>query len=363
MESYLILFGLIYLLTIFTFMIGILRLSPKRNNKIQPISIIVAARNEENNIANLIQSIVEQDYPQDSFELIIANDRSSDETVKIIHNYIKKYPFIKLVNITAENEDLIGKKGAVDAAIRIAKNEILGFTDADCIVRKGWLSAINSHFTDEIDFLAGYSFIDLHNKFATGLKNIERAAIFAVTSGSFGNNWALTCTAGNMAYRKSIYEKIGGFGEIGKIRSGDDDLMLQKMRKKLRLMNFFFNPESIVYTSNKNGLNEHVQRESRRASKWKYYTTPIKIMTLMIFVFYVLLITATFMTVFGKFMLSVLLFIITLKIAFEFVLLAIFLIKIKKPQQLLFFPIAELIYIPYFIFFGLRGTFGKYNWK
>ena len=297
MISYLILFTLLYLLTIFSFIIGILRLPIRRNSEIQPISIIVAARNEERNIGNLIESIIAQDYPKDAFELIIANDRSSDRTAEIIKNYSKKYSFIRLVNIVKEDKNLIGKKGAIDAAIKLAKNEILAFTDADCLVESDWLKQINAHFTKNVDFVAGYSFIDLNSSFANGLKNLERASIFAVTSGSFGNNWALTCTAGNMAYRKSIYQEIGGFEGIGHIRSGDDDLMLQKMGKKLRMMNFIFEPESMVYTSNNNNLNEHIQRESRRASKWRHYPTSIKLLTLMIFIFYILLIAATTMTI------------------------------------------------------------------
>ena len=119
----------------------------------------------------------------------------------------------------------------------------------------------------------------------------------------------------------------------------------------------------MVYTSNNNNLNEHIQRESRRASKWRHYPTSIKLLTLMIFIFYILLIAATTMTIFGQFNLILLLFIIALKVGFEFILIAIFLHKIRKPKLLLFFPIAEIIYIPYFIYFGLRGTFGKYNWK
>jgi cellulose synthase/poly-beta-1,6-N-acetylglucosamine synthase-like glycosyltransferase len=343
--------------------VGILQLSPRRDHQIKPISIIVAARNEADNIANLIESILAQDYPQTSFELIIADDRSSDDTAKIVDQFSRKYDFIKLIKIKSENPNLLGKKGAVDAAIRSAKHEILAFTDADCTVGKDWLKEINAHFTEKTDFVAGYSYINLHHRFSTGLKNLERAAIFAVTSGSFGNKWALTCAAGNMAYRKSIFQKIGGFGKTGQIRSGDDDLLLQKMGKYLRNMNFIFSPQAMVKTSNSNNVQSHLQRESRRASKWRYYTKPIQIITLLVFLYYLLLIIAPSLAFLSLFSWYLFLFFLALKIIFEFILIAIFLFKIRRLQQIIYFPCAELLYIPYFIYFGLRGTFGKYSWK
>ncbi len=363
MYSLLLLFSLFYYLILFSFIIGIFRLPRKRDNNLKPISIIVAARNEAATIENLIQSILAQNYPRELIELVIADDRSEDKTSDIIKQYAKKYPFIKLVQITEENPDLVGKKGAIDAAIKEASYEILAFTDADCVVGKEWLKEINYHFTDEIDFLAGYSFIDMGSKFITGLKNLERSAIFAVTSGSFGMNWAITCTAGNMAYRKSVYQKIGGFGEIGKIKSGDDDLMLQRMRKEIREMNFIFNNSAMVHTKNINNLQEHLQRESRRASKWKHYTLSIKIMTLLVFLYYLIFLVAFGLMLCGLFDVVFFMIFLAIKIMFESLLITLFLHKIRKRKLLLFLPIAELIYLPYFIYFGLRGTFGKYKWK
>ena len=363
MYSLFLLLSVFYYLILFSFIIGIFRLSNKRDNNLKPISIIVAARNEAKNISPLIESILLQDYPRELIELVIADDRSEDKTSDIIMQYARQYPFIKLVKITKNHPDLVGKKGAIDAAIKVANYEILAFTDADCIVGSGWLKEINAHFTDEIDFLAGYSFIDMGNKFLTGLKNLERSAIFAAISGSFGMNWAITCTAGNMAYRKSIYQKIGGFGEIGKIKSGDDDLMIQRMRNEIREMNFIFNQSAMVYTKNINNLQEHVQRESRRASKWKYYTPAIKSMTLLVFLYYLVFLAALGFMLPGLFDAVSFIIFLALKIMFESLLIALFLQKIKKMKLLIFLPIAELIYLPYFIYFGLRGTFGKYKWK
>ncbi|OQX70883.1 MAG: hypothetical protein B6D62_03320, partial [Candidatus Cloacimonas sp. 4484_275] len=93
--------------------------------------------------------------------------------------------------------------------------------------------------------------------------------------------------------RKSIFSKIDGFAGIGFIRSGDDDLMLQKMAKFIRKANFMFSPDSIVPSLDKDNISEMVQLESRRASKWRFYPLSVKILSGFVFVYYLVL-TAAF---------------------------------------------------------------------
>lgn len=340
-----------------------MKLRNKQENKFQKISIIIAARNEENNLPNLLDCLKEINYPQDKFEIIISNDRSTDRTKEILQDALLDFSNLKIVDVEIQSEDLIGKKGALDRAIKLANFEILAFTDADCIIPRNWLRAIDQYFTDDVDFLAGYSPLSINSKFLGLLKNLERASIFAVTAGSFGIKWAITCTARNMAYRKSVFNKIDGFKGIGHIRSGDDDLMVQKMSSNIRAYNFMFTHDSIVPSLDKSDLKTQMNLESRRASKWKYYPTSIKLLSLFVFVFYMFFIFSCGLFVIGNIPLTSLLLLLIIKILPEFMLLFIFLCKTRHLRYLIIFPLAELLYIPYFIFFGIKGTFGKYKWK
>jgi hypothetical protein len=191
------------------------------------------------------------------------------------------------------------------------------------------------------------------------LKNLERASIFAVIAGSFGWNLDLTSVARSQVYRKSPFLKIKGFASIGKHRSGDDDLLLQKMSPHLRRRNFIFSPAAAVPSFDKESRAEMISLETRRASKWQYYPLHIKLLTLMIFIYYICL-AAAFFTNISWIALSLM---ICLKISAEFVLLFVFLKRINRTGLLSLFPIAEILYIPYYIFFGIKGTFGKYKWK
>ena len=363
MEFVIYLFAIIYFTIIFFFFIGIVFLGNKKNTNINNISVIIAARNEEKHLPNLLNSLISQNYPKENYEIIIVDDRSKDKTAEITLKFQSDNSNLKLLKIENESKHLLGKKGAIDAGIKDAKYDILAFTDADCVPTDNWLKQINEHFTAETDIVAGYSYLHYKNPFFKFLKNLERSSIFAVIAGSFGWNWGITITAGNMAYRKQLYEKVNGFSDIGKIRSGDDILMIQKMSKYVRKMKFMFHRDSIIYASRIESADSQIQQETRRGSKWKHYTMPVKLMTLFIFIYYIIFTCSIFGFLFAKLPLTQFMLVLLLKIIPEFLLLTIFLAKIKKLKLMLVFPIAEIIYIPYFILFGLKGTFGKFKWK
>jgi glycosyltransferase involved in cell wall biosynthesis len=345
------------------FTIGLFRFKKNKNSTdFKPISIIIAARNEERNIGNLLQCLTRQNYPSDKYEMIIADDRSTDKTAAILESFQTKYSHIKTVKITHELPTLIGKKNALTAAIQLAQYDILAFTDADCLPSSNWLKEINQHFTDEIDFIAGYSPLLIKPKGLCFLKNLERASIFALTAGSFGWNWKITCTARNLAYRKKIFQNVNGFAGIGHLKSGDDDLMLQKLAPVCRKVNFMFSQDSFVPSVDNKNAAEQIHLETRRASKWKYYPVVIQIITLLTFSYYLLLGKITIQSIFQK-KWKMLIPVHGVKIVSEFFLLSVFLAKIKQKKWLVAFPLAELIYIPYFIFFAIKGTCGNYKWK
>jgi poly-beta-1,6-N-acetyl-D-glucosamine synthase len=352
-----------YFTIIFSFFIGLFLQSKAKNSVQNTFSIVIAARNEKTYLPNLIEILVNQSYPKDKYEIIIADDRSTDSTPSILEECSSKYDNFKFITITKENPDCVGKKGALTAAIGLACNDILAFTDADCVPTKYWLSEINAQFHENVDFVAGYSFLKHHNKFIEKLKNLERAAIFAVTAGSFGLDKSITCAGGNIAYRRELFKKVNGFSGLGYIRSGDDDLMLQKLSPFLQNKRFIYEPKSFVTTYAEKRIKQQVNQETRRASKFKHYTISIKLMVITVFLFYLAYIGALIATLTNDISLHSFLIVTAIKIVPEFLLLFHFLRKIKKTELMKLFPLAEIIYIPYFVFFGLKGTLGNYKWK
>ncbi len=352
----------IYALILFFFIIGILILSRRRDTEIKPVSVIIAARNEEMRLPELIEALAVQDYPAGKFEVLIIDDRSSDRTSQILKDKAVEYGWLRYASLTEENPALVGKKGALALGIQMAEHEILAFTDADCIPGRKWLSEINGLMTSGTDFLCGYSPLK-GTSLINLLKNLERSSIFAVIAGSFGIGWDITSVARNQVYRKSRFELIKGFSGIGEQYSGDDDLLLQKMSRVIRKRNFIFDPQAATLSYDKQKIQDHIHLETRRASKWRLYPFSIKLMTLYIFIYYLLMIVILISTVIGVFPLITLIKLTLIKTGSEFLLLFLFLLRVRQLRQLLIFPLAELLYIPYYIYFGLRGTFGDYTWK
>jgi len=355
--------SLIYCLIVLSFFFGIFFLKKGENKEFNKFSIIIAASNEEKYLPGLLEKLVNQDYPKENYEIIIADDRSTDKTPLITKEYSQRFPNLKAVRIDEESGKLIGKKNALLAAIKNSVNEILVFTDADCIPTKNWLSEINKYFDNTIDFVTGYSPLISNKRKLNYLKNLERAAHFAVVAGSLGLNWKITCAARNMAYRKSLFEKVNGFTGIGHHRSGDDDLMLQKMAKHIRKTNFMFSQDAIVPSYDKDNLQDMAHLETRRASKWFHYPLPVKMMTLFFLIYYLTFCYSFFSFVSGYLNTNFFFIIFLLKIIPELLLTFLFLLKTKRIKLMLVFPLLELIYIPYYIIFGFKGTFGKYRWK
>ena len=361
------LYGLFLLfLIIGTFRINRTISSEKRNYF---ISVIVAARNEEKHLTELLNNLLLQEYPQDKFEIIIVNDHSADNTDYILENFSKKYPQIKYITIADELPDLIGKKRALTEGIVRAQGEVLLFTDADCRPGKFWLRSMNSVFSRGFDVVVGYSPLickskDFGKRIICIFKKLERLAMFTLSAGSIGWNWGITATGRNFAYKKKVFESINGFEGIGHIQSGDDDLFLQKISKSHSYkIGFATHPDSYVPSIEEKSNSQTFQQEKRRGSKWLYYPALIKCVSFLAFIFLLLILITFVFALAGVVTWRFFLIIFLAKSFFDFLILLRGAMIFREYFSLLVFPFVEVLYAPYFVIFGLLGTFGKYRWK
>ncbi|MCD4651214.1 MAG: glycosyltransferase, partial [Candidatus Cloacimonetes bacterium] len=136
---------------------GLRKKRPETSNKLFSFSIIVAALNEEANIPDLLNSLEKLDFPPDRFEIILANDRSTDDTFRLMEDFCSKEENRTAINISSSNVTHPGKKVALQAAADIAKHEFLLITDADCVVPANWLHTFNNYITPAIGMIVGFS--------------------------------------------------------------------------------------------------------------------------------------------------------------------------------------------------------------
>ncbi|MCK4818701.1 glycosyltransferase, partial [bacterium] len=148
---------LYYLIYLRIFYKGIGRKYTTAMNAKPFVSVVVAARNEESTIHQLLTSLINQDYPEDKYEIIIADDESDDNTSRIVQDFQKKNDNLILISVTISDDVVSRKKNALAQAVQKCRGEIILTTDADCVVTYQWISNMMRYFGRGVGMVAGLS--------------------------------------------------------------------------------------------------------------------------------------------------------------------------------------------------------------
>ncbi len=197
----------------------------------EPVSVIICARNEDENLTEFLPKILTQEYPE--FEVIVVNDCSWDNTETVIDEFARIFPNLKKISIKEDENYKHGKKFAVLVGIKGAKYENLVFTDADCYPSSNtWLKEMASGFTSKKEILLGYgAYIKTHG-FLNKLIRFDTftIALRYLSAGMKGK--AYMGVGRNLGYKKSLFFKHKGFSSHYHINSGDDDLFVNEAATK-----------------------------------------------------------------------------------------------------------------------------------
>tara|TARA_B110000046_G_scaffold185894_1_gene230187 strand:+ start:2915 stop:4045 length:1131 start_codon:yes stop_codon:yes gene_type:complete len=211
-----------------------------------PVTIIVCARNEEDNLFHYLPKILEQDYPE--FEVIVVNDQSVDDSRHIIKAYQKSYPHLKLIELEKNKHRKFGKKVPLTIGIKGAKYEHLLMIDADCYPSSNkWLQHIVNNYSEKKEIVIGYGPYKKEKGLLNKMIRFDTTSI-AMTYMSFARTGRPYMAVGrNMSYTKSTFFGVDGFKKHYHIQSGDDDLFIQDAanRKNVAVET---SPESFVYS-------------------------------------------------------------------------------------------------------------------
>ncbi|GAB3956895.1 hypothetical protein GCM10028805_48060 [Spirosoma harenae] len=178
-----------------------------------PISILIAARNEESTILDCLRAIDRLDYPSDRFEVIVGNDQSTDQTAELVNQFIASRPNFQLVAITENVAGLRGKANVLAQLTGLAKGQYLFFTDADTQVPPSWLVEMGGAFKKDTGIITGITLPEgpsLFHKIQTidWLYNLTLTYLV----GSLGI--PVTAMGNNMAVSRRAYEAVGGYESL-----------------------------------------------------------------------------------------------------------------------------------------------------
>jgi cellulose synthase/poly-beta-1,6-N-acetylglucosamine synthase-like glycosyltransferase len=270
---------------------------PVKSSRQYPVSIIIAARNEEKRITDLLNDLLIQDYPDDLIEIIVVSDRSKDNTCRVIDDFIQRTKSSKIIFLKTEDLGISGKKAALNSGISQAKGEIIITTDADCRLETGWISSLISTFNDDnIRMVFGPVTYFESKGFLNDFQSLEFAGLVASGAGAALAGQPFLCNGANLAYRKEAFIKVDGFSGNEKYISGDDVFLMHKMKKEFgrRSVIFCRDERSVVKTYAAEGFGEFIKQRIRWASKSKGYKDPLSIFTAMIVFSYSLIVLSSF---------------------------------------------------------------------
>ncbi|GAB3910662.1 glycosyltransferase [Mucilaginibacter boryungensis] len=328
------------------------------------VTILIAARDEEENIRKTIEDLLAQDYPKELTEIIIVDDHSTDNTAAIISSYADSG--VQLMQLQ-DNQILNSyKKKAIAEAIRRSTGDLMVATDADCRMEPKWLSSVVSYFEmeDKVMISSPVTYFEEKTLFEQ-MQTLEFSFLIGIGASFIGNNRASTCNGANLAYRKDVFYEVGGFTGIDDLASGDDELLLQKVALRYPgRIGFLKKRDAIVYTHAKHNLSSFIQQRRRWASKsTKYKDKKIIALAVSMWLFNVLLLVNALLGFYDSYFFKLFLVEIGLKYLFEIVFLLPVLSFLKRTWLIFLISIVAPLHIIYVVYIGIMGNTGKYAWK
>ncbi len=363
-----ILFSLLYFMGYLRLKTGFKFLDYKIGNpdETPSVSIIISLRNEESNIPDLINHLKLQKYPQSHLEIIFIDDRSEDRTYELLsQNKISEFQ-VKVIKIENLPPDTAPKKHAITTAVAQASGEILLFTDADGRPGPYWVKSMVSLFSPETGMVLGYAPYSTQVPYSTTIFRmlaLEYLSHAAISAASTGLRYPVTCVGTNLAYRKSVFEQLSGFGKFITVHTGDDDLFLQRVREESDWqIRYASDEKSHVFNAPPDNVAKFYNQRLRYASKGLMYPLKLKVSLVLYYLYNLLFLTNLFFILINPVWISAYAFTLLIKFMADYLFMLKAARVLHDQRQTSLIPVALLIHIPYVVYFGLVAQFQSFKW-
>ena len=370
-----------------------------------PISVVIPVRNEAQNLPHLLADLARQSYPH--FDVIVADDSSTDDTVAVVRRMADGLPYTLTLLPLPDERTGAPKKRAIAQSIDIARGELILTTDGDCRVGPDWILSFASFYeeyhpkmmTGPVTFTSTKDNISA-NVAVQGNQSTEMSSLRAVFSqlqtiefasliGSGAATLALgtptMCNGANLCYEKRVFEEVNGFAGIDHVASGDDELLMHKIAKRYPSgehpfgehpfgehpfgehpfgVRFLKSPAAIVETAPHSTWGAFYNQRKRWASKWRAYDSwQPSALAVFVFLSNIAPVLAVLGGITGAISGPMVVLIISLKTAPEFLFLRTILTFLQKGRAVRWIPITQLVYPFYVVFFGLAAQKKGFTWK
>ncbi|GAB3937840.1 glycosyltransferase [Larkinella terrae] len=341
-------------------------LSPAHLTKHPKISVIIPVRNEEQTLPLLLRDLQQQTYPSIYFEVIVADDSSTDNTLKITQSLIPDMPYALHLLPLANEPTSSPKKRAIRQSISRASGDLIVTTDGDCRVGPKWLETIAVFYLQTgARLISGPISFNRDHSFFGDLQTVESSSLIGAGACTMAMGSPTMCNGANLTYEKRVFEEVGGFDGIDHVASGDDELLMHKVAIRFpNSVKFLKSPDAIVHTAPQPTLKSFYHQRKRWASKWRAYESILpSLLAVFIFASNIALPVAVLSYFFSSLTAYQLIGILALKAVPEWLFLGSVLTFLKKERVISWIPVTQLIYPFYVVFFGLAAQQKGFQWK
>ncbi len=332
------------------------------------VAIVIAARNEQDNLPALLDSLKLLEYPAEKLEICIIDDRSQDRSREILRRAQAEISRLTVLHIDDLLANVAPKKRAISMGIEATKGEVILLTDADCTPPPTWVRAMVAHYRDaQVALVPGYSsyrFVRPAPALVQGMLALENFSNAALAAASTPLHHPITACGCNLSYRRSTWEQAGGFGELNRWVSGDDDLFVHKVaQNKIGRFSYAFSPQACVPQAAPQTFRQFWNQRIRHASKSRIYDPGMIAGLLAVYFVNVFVFLGSLSFAFMPKLAVGAGLAWALKAAAE----GLFLHRVARAfgeQHLLrWFVPAQLVHPLYVMVFGCLGLFARFQWK
>ncbi|MCK9408621.1 MAG: glycosyltransferase [Bacteroidetes bacterium] len=366
LTYFLILLLAVYVRQIFFFYRGLSRLSAGSNRCLHTMTVIIPARNEEQNIGNCLRSLMEQDYPKEKLSIIVIDDQSTDRTSDIVRTLTLQSPFpVTLLRSDITSSIRSPKIRAMSLGIQHSLSDIIVTTDADCTVSPLWVATINTYFDENVGIVTGLTVYESRRERSAifyGIQFLDFISYTSIAAGAIGMGRVLVSNGSNMAFRIQAFDESGGFDTLAHINTGDDSLLAQKIvadrRWKAR---FAYDDHAVVRTQPAATWKEVLHQRMRWVGQTSYYPPYMMFFMICTFIMFILLTVWLPLSFFHWSIVPWL--ILAGKFSTDYFFMRKFTTLTHTTNAMRYFFQTAVIHIPFILLSTFGGYFFSFDWK
>lgn len=345
--------------------------SPQNNIENKPpqtkFSIIIAVRNEAENLAPCLKSLQQLNYPLELFEIIFINDDSSDQTVQILQQSQPFFNNLKILHANDYSSISVAKKKALEYGISEAIYPWIICTDGDSVVPPQWLASFDYYIQQhDVVMIAAPCELIIGTGFWQEFQQADFLSLQGITAAVVSSKKYALANGANLAYSKESFIQLNGFAGHEKIPTGDDMLLMQKMYQKLgwNKIGYLLNQNAIVKTNGAKNFSEFIHQRVRWGSKFKQAETgSLKTTMVIAYLFQLLIVCTGLASIFySNLLIGFLVLFLSSAIA-ELIFMVAITSFFKKTNLLKLFILFKIVYGFYYLVLGCLALLNKYEWK